>query len=156
MVRYLSFLLFSLFSCFASVHSQILGPYSSSNESTPSWLNINPSSALDLLSLNLTTPNSGGLDIKCSGSHFGFHPSVADCESAKGYIEPDTEQHVFGERHSGLMIDFPLPYRVMGGRPGSHLQSQIGVKCIERLITDMTFHKIEAYASSSLSLLETK
>ena len=121
MIRHLSFFLLSAFSCFASLTSRTLGAYSSFTEPTPSWLNINSSSALDLLSLNSSNLNSGSLDIKCSGKHFGFHPSVADCESAKGYIEPDIEQHVFGERHSGLVIDFPLPYRVMGGRPEPRL-----------------------------------
>ena len=86
----------------------------------------NLSDSLDefsLSELNLPMPNASltagplPLDIKCSGAHFGWSPSISDCESAKGYIVPDSTQYPWGQRQSGLGDDvFPLPYRIMGGK----------------------------------------
>lgn len=67
--------------------------------------------------LNISSPQNAVLDVKCSGNYFGFNPSIVDCGAAKEIITPDTAQHLFGERHTGLGDDvFPLPFRVMGGK----------------------------------------
>ena len=74
----------------------------------------NFSSALELPPTNTSSSDSGGIVVRCSGSHFGFNPNIADCESAKGYIVLDSEQLTFGERYAGLGDVTPLPYRIMG------------------------------------------
>ena len=75
------------------------------------------SSLLNVSSRN-TTSFENKLDISCNGEHFGYGPSISDCESAKQHIAPEMVQHTWGERHSGLdNTVFPLPYRVMGGEP---------------------------------------
>ena len=77
---------------------------------------------LSLSALNLSASNTSvttdplPLDIKCSGSHFGWRPSLSDCQSAKEYIAPDSTRYPWGQRKMGLGDNvFPLPYRVMGG-----------------------------------------
>ncbi len=63
--------------------------------------------------------NRGGYDIRCDGAKYGFNPSLSDCEGARSYIVPDSEQLNFGERHTGLPEStFPLPYVIMGGTFG--------------------------------------
>ena len=69
--------------------------------------------------ISLTGDTPRPLDIKCSGDHFGWSPSISDCESAKGYIVPDSTRYAWGERRTGLGDSvFPLPYRIMGGTSG--------------------------------------
>ncbi len=64
----------------------------------------------------LNASNRGGYDIRCDGAKYGFNPSLSDCEGARSYIVPDSEQFIFGERHTGLPgSTFPLPYVIMGG-----------------------------------------
>ncbi|KAF6223370.1 hypothetical protein HO133_000212 [Letharia lupina] len=65
---------------------------------------------------DLNASSGNGLDIRCDGARYGFNPSLSDCEGARSYIVPDSEQYVFGERHTGLPTStFPLPYIIMGG-----------------------------------------
>lgn len=78
--------------------------------------------SLDLLSpsnasiQDLNTSSRRGLNIQCDGAKYGFNPSLSDCQVARGYIVPESEQLVFGERHTGLPQDiFPLPWVIMGG-----------------------------------------
>lgn len=66
-----------------------------------------------------TTIGSGGnaLNVQCNGNTYGFNPNIADCEQAKSYIVPDSEQILWGERHTGLPAEiFPLPYAIFGGK----------------------------------------
>ena len=99
--------------------SLIFGYPSSAFNADPLTLpNLNVSSTSDASSYNVTSPeNAVSLEITCSGEYFGYGPSIADCESAKSYITPDSTQHTWGERHTGLPdTTFPLPFRVMGGK----------------------------------------
>ena len=81
------------------------------------------STVLNSTSLDLLVPSEGDIqdlnalyDIRCDGARYGFNPSLSDCEGARSYIPPDSEQFNFGERHTGLPPDtFPLPYMIMGG-----------------------------------------
>ena len=67
--------------------------------------------------LNTTSGVIAGLEIHCNGEHFGFHPIISDCESAKEHMAPDSTLLTWGERHSGLGPGvIPMPYRIMGGR----------------------------------------
>ena len=71
----------------------------------------------NLPTLNASTPENPALNIQCSGEHFGHNPNIADCHSALEHISPDSIQHTWGLRHSGLgPTVFPLPYRIMGGQ----------------------------------------
>lgn len=64
-----------------------------------------------------TSSSENVVKIICSGEHFGYHPNIADCESAKEYITPDSVQYTWGERHTGLgSMVIPLPHRIMGGQ----------------------------------------
>lgn len=64
-----------------------------------------------------TTSSGNNLNIICSGEHFGFQPTISDCQSAREYIAPDYTQHSWGQRHTGLdSTTFPLPFRSMGGK----------------------------------------
>lgn len=66
---------------------------------------------------DLDASSGRGLNIQCDGAKYGFNPSLSDCELARSYIAPDTEQMDFGERHTGLPEStFPLPYIIMGGK----------------------------------------
>ena len=57
-----------------------------------------------------------GFDINCDGATYGFNPNIADCDQAHSYIVPDTEQLLFGERHTGLPdASFVLPFSIFGG-----------------------------------------
>ena len=105
----------------------------------------NLTNILDPHVMNVSTPGSGGLlDIKCSGSHFGYSPSISDCESARRYITPDSEQYTWGQRHTGLEATvFPLPFRTMGGG----CSQQIG----ENTTAYVSSHQTEGYASSKQS-----
>ena len=90
--------------------------------STLSQLNPTTFSPLNASSSSSSSSENLVLHIRCSGDHFGFNPNIADCESAKEYITPDSIQYTWGARHSGLeRTVFPLPYRIMGG------QSTMGV-----------------------------
>ena len=88
---------------------------------------INLSTAPNLTSLDLSSPSDAPIqtlnastgnafDIRCDGATYGFNPSLSDCEGARSYIEPDSEQFNFGDRHTGLPEStFPLPYMIVGG-----------------------------------------
>ena len=66
---------------------------------------------------NAASTDNAALEIHCSGEHFGHNPNIADCESAKEYLSPDSVQYAWGARHTGLGPSvFPLPYRIMGGQ----------------------------------------
>ena len=55
--------------------------------------------------------------VDCDGALYGFNPNIADCERAAQSIIPDTDEIIWGERHSGLPEDFfPLPFAVFGGK----------------------------------------
>ena len=58
------------------------------------------------------------LTLSCNGTRYGFNPNIADCEGAVALIVPDTDQMVWGLRHTGLSPDdvFPLPFVVFGGK----------------------------------------
>ena len=96
------------------IHAQS-GP--SPDPDSPNFADDSYLSALNLSTSNTSlTANPLPLDIKCSGSHFGWRPSISDCESAKDYIAPDSTRYPWGQRRTGLGDNvFPLPYRVMGG-----------------------------------------
>ena len=65
---------------------------------------------------------SASPDITCNGDLFGRNLNIMDCRSAQQYITPDSIQHTWGPRHSGLAdLDFPLPIRIMGGMYGGNL-----------------------------------
>lgn len=54
--------------------------------------------------------------VVCDGARYGFNPNIADCEGAVQSIDPDSDQMVWGERHSRLPVEyFPLPFAVFGG-----------------------------------------
>lgn len=57
------------------------------------------------------------LNVQCDGARFGHNPNLVDCQSAKSYIYPDSEQRTWKERYTPGVIegDFPLPFRGMGG-----------------------------------------
>lgn len=74
-----------------------------------------------LPTLNASTPENPALNIQCNGEHFGYHPSIADCQSALEHLAPDSTQYKWGQRHSGLgQTVCPLPYRIMGGQFGQN------------------------------------
>lgn len=81
-------------------------------------LQLLPASNLTVLpKLNAGSTDNAGLEIRCSGEHFGDNPNIADCESAKEHLSPDSVQYAWGARHTGLGPSvFPLPYRIMGGQ----------------------------------------
>ncbi|KAF6228107.1 hypothetical protein HO133_007835 [Letharia lupina] len=59
----------------------------------------------------------GALSVRCDGALYGFNPNIADCEGAAQFIVPDSEQLVWGERHTGLPVGiFPLPFAVFGDK----------------------------------------
>ena len=111
-MRY-NFIVFPL--CVSTVWAELLqaGNGQTLELSTP--LNLTD---LDLtVPFNTSTPNLNALDIQCDGSKYGFNPNLADCDGARSYIAPDSEQQVFGERHTGLPDNvFPLPYAIVGGK----------------------------------------
>lgn len=91
---------------------QALSPPSSALTQILPMVNSTASSTL-----NESFPENAALVIHCSGEHFGFNPNIADCQSAKEFISPDSVQYEWGPRHSGLgSTVFPLPYRMMGGK----------------------------------------
>lgn len=66
------------------------------------------------LALNTSAENL--ISIDCNGDLYGFNPNIADCEGAAQSIIPDSDQLIWGERHTGLSGDvFPLPFAVFGG-----------------------------------------
>ena len=93
----------------------------------PDGQTIELSTAQNVTSLELLFPSNAsiqdpnassgrGLDIQCDGARYGFNPSLSDCEGARSYIQPVSEQFIFGERHTGLPSStFALPYMIMGG-----------------------------------------
>ncbi|CAF9916553.1 hypothetical protein IMSHALPRED_003232 [Imshaugia aleurites] len=55
--------------------------------------------------------------VVCDGARYGFNPNIADCEGAVQSIDPDSDQMVWGERHSRLPVEyFPLPFAVFGDK----------------------------------------
>ena len=98
-------------------------PLHSTNDQTIQLSSILNLTSLDQLfpsnaSIQDPNPSSGSkLDIQCDGTNYGFNPSISDCEGARSYIVPDSEQLIFGERHTGLPEStVALPYMVMGGK----------------------------------------
>ena len=87
--------------------------------------NLSPS-LLNLVDLALGSNVSNGtaametsanFNVQCDGALYGFNPNIADCERAAQSIIPDRQQLIWGERHTGLPIDFfPLPFAVFGGK----------------------------------------
>ena len=64
---------------------------------------------------NTSAENS--FNVECDGNLYGFYPNIADCEGAVQSFDPDSEQIIWGERHTGLPIEtFPLPFVVFGGK----------------------------------------
>jgi len=80
---------------------------------TPSELLFSPTQPI--ISVNTSAGNR--FTVQCNGSRFGYNPNLSDCQSAKGYIYPDSEQRTWKERHTPgqTELDFPLPFRGMGG-----------------------------------------
>lgn len=82
-------------------------------------IDMSPATNLTLSTTITTSANASyenAFDIRCDGAAYGFNPSLSDCEGARSYIVPDTEQYEFGERHTGLPESvFPLPYMIIGG-----------------------------------------
>lgn len=64
--------------------------------------------------LNTSAPNSMSID--CNGALYGFNPNIADCQGAAHTIVPDSDQIIWGERHTGLGDVFHLPFAVFGGK----------------------------------------
>lgn len=65
----------------------------------------------------LNTSAENALSIECNGALYGFNPNIADCEGAARMIEPNSEEIIWGQRHTGLPRDtFPLPFAVFGGK----------------------------------------
>lgn len=63
------------------------------------------------------TSGENTFDIKCDGATYGFNPNIADCDEARSYIVPDSDQLYWGERHTGLPQEiFPLPFVIFGGK----------------------------------------
>ena len=61
--------------------------------------------------------SSANFNVQCDGALFGFNPNIADCERAAQAIVPDRQQLIWGERRTGMSIDyFPLPFAVFGGK----------------------------------------
>lgn len=46
-----------------------------------------------------------GFSVRCDGATYGYNPNILDCEDAKEYLDQDTKQWTFGERHTGLPED---------------------------------------------------
>lgn len=68
-------------------------------------------------SSDISTDN--GDHIICNGDHFGYNVDLGDCQNAESYLQPDLRQWTFSQRHAGMQeSDFPLPYRLMGGKLG--------------------------------------
>lgn len=77
---------------------------------------VDPVLPLNASNQDPSASSVSGLDIQCNGAKYGFNPSLSDCENARLYITPDSEQIIFGQRHTGLPgSTFPLPYMIMGG-----------------------------------------
>lgn len=65
----------------------------------------------------LNTSAENFLSIECNGVLYGFNPSISDCEGAAQSINPDSDELIWGERHTGLPADvFRLPFAVFGGK----------------------------------------
>ncbi|CAF9906187.1 hypothetical protein IMSHALPRED_004122 [Imshaugia aleurites] len=78
---------------------------------------VDPVLPLNASNQDPSASSVSGLDIQCNGAKYGFNPSLSDCENARLYITPDSEQIIFGQRHTGLPgSTFPLPYMIMGDR----------------------------------------
>lgn len=104
---------------------QALSPPSSSSSNLP--LLLLPISNLTTSSTtNTSSSENPALRLHCTGEHFGFNPNIADCESAKEHITPDSVQYTWGARHTGLgPTVIPLPYRIMGNRALCFFQTLI-------------------------------
>ncbi len=76
-----------------------------------------PANHIDVLPvLNNSAENAMG--IECNGALYGFNPNIADCEGAAQTINPDSDQLLWRERHTGVESEevFPLPFAVFGGK----------------------------------------
>lgn len=66
---------------------------------------------------------SNTIQVQCDGEKYGFNPNVPDCQNARSYYKRSSQLFTYGERHSGHGIGvFPLPYRLMGGKPSDSLK----------------------------------
>ena len=66
---------------------------------------------------------SNAIHVQCDGEKYGFNPNVPDCQNARSYYKRSSQLFTYGERHSGHGINvFPLPYRLMGGKPSDSLK----------------------------------
>ena len=82
----------------------------------PNLTNPDLSSPSNASMQDLNAPSGNGFDIRCDGATYGFNPSLSDCEQARSYITPDSDQYNIGDRHTGLPESaFPLSYMIMGG-----------------------------------------
>lgn len=55
--------------------------------------------------------------IECNGALYGFNPSIIDCERAAEAVSYDSEQMVWGDRHTVLPGNYyPLPFAVFGSK----------------------------------------
>lgn len=91
-------------------------------------------SDLQALDLNSLSPSNGptaslnvtggpDLHIQCDGASYGFDLDIEDCERAKAYVPPGSEQVQWAERHTGWQKRImPLPYRSMGDKAVCYVQ----------------------------------
>ncbi len=75
-----------------------------------------PPNHIDTLPV-LNTSAENAIGIECNGALYGFNPNIADCEGAAQSINPDSDQLLWRERHTGVDNEvFPLPFAVFGGK----------------------------------------
>ena len=75
-----------------------------------------PANHIDVLPV-LNTFEENALSVSCNGALYGFNPNIADCEGAAQMFNPDSDQLLWQERHTGVESDFfPLPFAVFGGK----------------------------------------
>lgn len=87
----------------------------SKGRSTTNNLNVDSNNLLGGIRVNGTQGNNNP-NILCSGKHFGFHPNILDCQSAREQLAPDFTERIWGQRHHDISEAYvPLPYRMMGG-----------------------------------------
>lgn len=122
-------MLSKLFWCFWSVSIITAKPLTTTKyqaldltlSSIPSELLFSPNQPIT--TVNISIDNS--FTVQCDGTRFGRNPDLADCQSARSYIIPDSEQRTWVQRHQPGQTGevFPLPFRGMGGR--SRLQRRL-------------------------------
>ena len=104
--------------CLFAIYIILAEPLQALSSTLPQLLSASNLTTFPTLNVSSSSPyENAAFEIHCSGEHFGINPNIADCQSAKEYISPDSVQYTWGARHSGLEPDvFPLPYRIMGGQ----------------------------------------